>query len=168
MLKGWFFPYTKIWRIPLQTKVTDLKRHILVLDGLNGTESLNPLYEVPSCTRMLKHIEILKKYRPSPSEAINYVYKLPSIKPAIMYLHSAAGFPTKATWIKAIRNRSYLLWPLVNIKMSTSISQRQRKPKKVTCAPNDKECAPPRPTAPPKPKLQMKQYPQKNPYKPSF
>ena len=43
-LKVWFCPHTKMWRITLQTKVTDLKRHTLVVDGHNGTESLNPLY----------------------------------------------------------------------------------------------------------------------------
>ena len=105
-----------MWIIPLQAKVTDLKKHTLVLDGPNGTELLNPLYEVPSYARMLKHVEIFKKDRPSPAEAINNVYELPSIEPAIRYLHVASGFSTKATWIKAIRNGSYLSWPLVNIK----------------------------------------------------
>ena len=65
---------------------------------------------------MLKHIEDFKKDRPSPSEAINNVYEFPIIDPAIRYLHGASGFPTKATWIKSIRNRSYLSWPLVNVK----------------------------------------------------
>ena len=89
---------------------------MLVLDGPNGTESLNPLYEVPFCARMLKHIEAFKKDRASPSEDINNVYKFPSIETAIRYLHGASGFPTKATWLKAIQNRGYLLWPLVNVK----------------------------------------------------
>ena len=137
--------------------------HTLVLDGPNGTESLNPLYEVPSCSRMIKHIETFKTDRPSPSEAINNVYEFPSIEPEIRYLHGAAGFPTKATWRKAIRNGSYLLWPLVNVKTSTSSSQNQRKPIKGTCAPKDKEFDPPKTAAPPKPKLQMKQIPPKNP-----
>ena len=89
-------------------KLTDLKKHTLILDSPNGTESLNPLYVVPSCASMLKHIEIFKNDRPYPAEAINNVYDLPSIKPAIRYLHGAAGFPTKVTWLKAIRNGSYL------------------------------------------------------------
>ena len=117
MLKGWFCPHTKMWQIPLQAKVTELKRHVLVLDGPNGTDSLNPLYEVPSFARMLKNIQVFKKDRPSPSEAINNVYELPIIEPAIGYLHGAASFPTEATWLKTIRNRGYLSWPLVNIKM---------------------------------------------------
>ena len=105
-----------MWIIPLKAQVTDLNRHTLILDIPNGTESLNPLYVVPTCARMLKHIDIFKKDRPSPAEAINNVYELPSIEPAIRYLHGAADFPTKATWLKAIRNGSYLSCPLVNIK----------------------------------------------------
>ena len=46
---------------------------------------------------------------------INNVYELPNLKPAIRYLHGAAGFPTKATWLKSIRKFSYLSWPLVNV-----------------------------------------------------
>ena len=65
---------------------------------------------------MLKHIDIFKKDRPDPAEAITNFYELPSIVPEIRYLHGAASFPTKATWFKAIRNRSYLSWPLANIK----------------------------------------------------
>ena len=90
--------------------------HKLLLEVPNGTESLNPLYEVPSCTRMLEHIEAFKTDRPSPLEAINNVYELTSIEPEIRYLHGAAGFPTKSTRLKAIRNGGYLLWPLVNVK----------------------------------------------------
>ena len=66
---------------------------------------------------MLKHIEVFKKDRPYPSKAINNVYEFPSIEPAIRYFHGADGFPTKATWLKTIRNRSYLSWPLLNIKI---------------------------------------------------
>ena len=100
---------------------------------------------------MFKHIEIFKKDRPSSAEEINNVYELPSIEPAIIYLHGAAGFPTKATWLKAICNGSYLSWPLVNIKNSTSIYQSKKKPKKGTCTPTGKECDPRRPNNPPEP-----------------
>ena len=65
---------------------------------------------------MIKHIEVFKKYRPPPSEDINNLYELPSIEPEIWYLHDAPGFLTKETWLKAIRNGSYLLWPLTNVK----------------------------------------------------
>ena len=47
---------------------------------------------------------------------INNVYELPNIEPSIRYPHGAAGFPTKATWLKDIRKVSYPSWPLVNVK----------------------------------------------------
>ena len=64
---------------------------------------------------MLGHINALRD-RPPPSHAINHVYKLPSVEPAIRYLHGAAGFPTKYTWLKAIRKGNFLSWPLINVK----------------------------------------------------
>ena len=53
---------------------------------------------------------------PPPSEAISHLYELPSIESAVRYLHAATGFPTKATWFKAIRKCNYLTWPLINVK----------------------------------------------------
>ena len=53
--------------------------YMLVIDSPNRMEYLNILYEVPSCARMHEHIEAFKTDRPSPSEAINNVYKLTSI-----------------------------------------------------------------------------------------
>ena len=38
------------------------------------------------------------------------------IEPAICYLHGATGFPTKATWLKDIRDGNYLSWHLINVK----------------------------------------------------
>ena len=87
-----------------------------MLDGLTGTESLKSAYTVPSSARVLGHIMACCKDRPYPVGAINIVYDLPSIKPTIRFLRGAAGFPTKATWLKAIRNGNYLSWPLVNVK----------------------------------------------------
>ena len=39
------------------------------------------------------------------------VYSLPSISQTIRYLHAAAGFPTKDSWITAIKNGNYKTWP---------------------------------------------------------
>ena len=44
---------------------------------------------------------------------INQVYNLPSIPKAIKFLHAAAGFPIKETWIKAIKNGHYKTWPII-------------------------------------------------------
>ncbi len=48
-------------------------------------------------------------------EYIHNVYELPSIEPAIRYLHAAAGFPVEETWLKAIRGWNYNSWPLIKI-----------------------------------------------------
>ena len=92
--------------------------HTLLLDGPTGCESLNSLYTFPSSAAMLDHIELFTSnpHCPNPTEAINNVYKLPNTKKSVSYLHGAAGFPTKATWLKSIRNGNHLSWPLVNVK----------------------------------------------------
>eukprot|EP00804_Cyclotella_cryptica_P021036 CCRYP_019785-RA/>CCRYP_019785-RA protein AED:0.43 eAED:0.49 QI:0/0/0/1/1/1/2/0/149 len=41
------------------------------------------------------------------------VYELPSIQQTIWYLHAAAGFPAKTTWMAAIWRGNYDTWPLV-------------------------------------------------------
>jgi hypothetical protein len=47
----------------------------------------------------------------SKTEIAASVYSLPSIPQTIRYLHAAAGFPTKDSWIKAINNGNYATWP---------------------------------------------------------
>ena len=39
------------------------------------------------------------------------VYSLPSTSQTIKYLHAAAGYPVKDTWIKAIKSGNYTTWP---------------------------------------------------------
>ena len=50
------------------------------------------------------------------TDTIGNVYELPSIEQTIWYLHAAAGFPTKTTWLKAIRKGNYNTWPLLTVK----------------------------------------------------
>ena len=49
-------------------------------------------------------------------ETVNNVYKLPSTGKVVRYLHACAGFPTKATWIKAITGGNYATWPHLSIE----------------------------------------------------
>ena len=58
------------------------------------------------------------------------MYYLPSIEPAIRYLHGTAGLPTKATWPKAFRNGNYLSWPLVNMKNVNKFSPESEETQK--------------------------------------
>jgi len=44
-------------------------------------------------------------------EEVNNVYSLPSIPQTIRYLHAAAGFPVKETWLDAIKAGNYVTWP---------------------------------------------------------
>ena len=44
------------------------------------------------------------------------MYELPSTKQVIRYLHACAGFPTKTTWIKAIRAGNFATWPHLTLK----------------------------------------------------
>ena len=48
--------------------------------------------------------------QPPPTDAIANVYELKTQPELIRYYHAAAGFPTKPTWLKAIRNNHYASW----------------------------------------------------------
>ena len=62
-----------------------------------------------------KHV-VLQICKNHCQEYLHNLYELPSIEPTIRYLHGAAGFPTKASWLKAICKGNYLSWPLINVK----------------------------------------------------
>ena len=46
-------------------------------------------------------------------EQAHNAYDLPSISQTIRYLHAAAGFPVRDTWIKAIKAGNYNTWPTI-------------------------------------------------------
>ena len=48
--------------------------------------------------------------RPEPSEAVHNVYKLKTHPEVVQYLHTAAGLPTKPTFLAAIKNKQYPAW----------------------------------------------------------
>ena len=49
--------------------------------------------------------------QPLPSDAIHNVYELKTQPELVRYYHAAVGFPTKSTWLKAIKNRHFASWP---------------------------------------------------------
>ncbi len=53
------------------------------------------------------------KHKP---ERVNNVYNLPSTAKIIRFLHAAAGFPVKDTWIAAINAGNYSTWPGLTAK----------------------------------------------------
>ena len=50
-------------------------------------------------------------------QKVNNVYNKPSTKESVCYLHAAAGFPVKESWIVAIKAGNYTTWPGLNIKV---------------------------------------------------
>ncbi len=72
------------------------------------------MYQVKRTTAMHNHIRCMDCH--ASKEHIHNVYELPSIKTSIRYLHGAVGFPTKPSWLKAIRRGNYNSWPLINVK----------------------------------------------------
>ena len=115
VLRGWRCPRDKLWRVPLTPDVRNQNTDTIVLDHPLGHASLNSMYEVTNMTNTRQHIasiSLLAHRR----EYLHNVYELPSIEPTIRYLHAAAGYPVKATWLKAIRNGNFSTWPLINVK----------------------------------------------------
>ena len=39
------------------------------------------------------------------------MYDLPSMEALVRYMHAAAGFPVRSTWLKAIKNGNFNSWP---------------------------------------------------------
>ena len=113
VLRGYRCPKSRLWRVPLTEIIVNENTDTILLDSPCGHKSTNTLYPIASSHEICEHI------RASMEQGIDYmgnVYELPSIKQTIRYLHAAAGYPTKTTWLKAIRKGAYSTWPLVNVK----------------------------------------------------
>ena len=112
VLKGWRCPRANLWRIPLvKCAITNKNTQTLLLNKHSQTQSGR--YVVPTTAKMRERINLFTE---APTDTINNVYKLPSIERAVRYLHGDAGFPTKTTWLKAIRRGTFVSWPLINVK----------------------------------------------------
>jgi hypothetical protein len=114
ILKGWRCPRAKLWCVPITKVVTNENTDTLLLAHSHGHDSINAMYQVKMTTVTRNHIRCMCCH--ASKEHIHNVYELPSIKPSIRYLHGAAGFPTKPSWLKAIRRGNHNSWPLINVK----------------------------------------------------
>ena len=90
VLRGWRCKETGLWRIPLVENVTNLNTETVICKA-PPTESL------PN--------------RPPITEAVHNVYELQTVPERIRYFHVCAGFPTKRTWMKAIKGGFFASWP---------------------------------------------------------
>jgi len=98
ILRGWRCPDTKLWRIPLVKHVTNANTDTILCDR-------PPTEFLPE--------------RPPPTEAVANVYELKTQPELIRYYHAAARFPTKPTWVTAIKNRLFTSWPGLTAKAAT-------------------------------------------------
>ncbi len=53
----------------------------------------------------------------SHNEAINIIFNLPSAHQNFLWYHAAARFPPKETFIRAVRNRNYAMWPKLTFQL---------------------------------------------------
>ncbi len=82
-------------------KITQWRKPVL-----QGWRDANGLWRL---SRQDEHKRAVQKQKKN--EVAANVYSLPSITQTIRYLHAAAGFPTKDSWVKAIKNGNYDTWP---------------------------------------------------------
>ena len=90
ILRGFKCPTTGLWRIPLVEMVRNNNTDTVITNR-------PPTEFLPA--------------RPPPTDAIHNVYELKTQPELIRYYHAAAGFPTKPTWMRAIKNQQFASWP---------------------------------------------------------
>ena len=116
VLKEYRCPHEKIWNIPLIEDVQNENTDTIILNSKDRWQSLNTRYQVPTTEYVIDTLHFILDGASSTFEGIHHVYDLLCIKPAIRYLRVATGFPKKLTWLKVIRNGSYLTWPIITVK----------------------------------------------------
>jgi hypothetical protein len=90
ILTGWRDKQTGLWHFPLKTTIKNQTTDTSLLSKNDSTMITEEI-------------------------AAN-VHDLPSTEQVIKYLHAAAGFPAKPTWLQAIRAGFYATWPMLNAK----------------------------------------------------
>eukprot|EP00804_Cyclotella_cryptica_P024843 CCRYP_001787-RA/>CCRYP_001787-RA protein AED:0.43 eAED:0.46 QI:0/0/0/1/0/0/3/0/256 len=80
----------------------------LILDSKCGLQSTQP------------DIMYLHLHTSENTSSLPTMQHRPYTQCSIRYLHAAAGFPTKSTWLAAIRKGNYSTWPLITVKTSTN------------------------------------------------
>jgi hypothetical protein len=90
ILRGWRDPDINLWQIPLVNMVRNNNTNRVIVNR-------PPTEFLPA--------------RPPPSNAVHNVYELKTQPELVRYHHASAGFPTKRTWLAAIKNKQYAAWP---------------------------------------------------------
>ena len=71
--------------------------------------------------------------------AAHSAYDLPSIEALVRYMHAAAGFPVKYTWLKAIKKGNFETWPGLTYSNAGNIFHMQWRLSKDICSNPHKE-----------------------------
>ena len=90
VMEGWYCPKEKLWRIPLVKNVSNVQHQSIPV-------AMSPM-------------QILQDGPPPPTDQILSAYELTTRPELIRYYHAAAGFPSKPTWVAAIKNGHYQSW----------------------------------------------------------
>ena len=90
VLRGWQDKTCGLWRI-------------LLVKNITNKNTQTALVQVPP-------MEILYDC-PNANESIHNVYEIKTKPEMIRYYHAAAGFPTKRTWLSAIKCGNFVSWP---------------------------------------------------------
>lgn len=85
VMKGWRCPTAKLWRVPIKPMWTNTNTDTTLL----SQEATNL---------------IMAKQHTNPHDFVNSVYKLPNTEQVVAWYHAAVGYPTNATWLKAVDN----------------------------------------------------------------
>ncbi|EJK62784.1 hypothetical protein THAOC_16590 [Thalassiosira oceanica] len=95
---GWRDTETDLYRWELRAPLSERQQTWLQGESPTVTQAILDT-RLPEGTTVLAH----------------NVYELPSIREAVRFMHAVCGFPAKSTWIKAIRNKHYVGWPLLTV-----------------------------------------------------
>ena len=90
VMRGYRDKNAGVYRVPLVDNVQNLNTDTVIVN-------------VPPSRLLQQH--------PPSYETINSVYELRSQDEIIRFYHAAAGYPTKATWIKAVNRGYFASWP---------------------------------------------------------
>ncbi len=94
ILCGFRNPVLNVYRIPLVNMVRNNNTNTIIL-------TCPPTKFLPN--------------RPTTNEAIHNVYELKTQPELVRYHHASAGFPTKPTWLAAIKNKHFPSWPRLTL-----------------------------------------------------
>jgi hypothetical protein len=91
ILRGWQCKQTNLWQVPLIENVQNNSTDTVLCDQC-------PTEFLPDRTPPSKAIHNVCELKTQPNELVQYY-------------HAAAGFPTKPSWLKAIKYKQYASWP---------------------------------------------------------